>query len=201
MTFDVFKNWLNELDYSTITATPIEFRLDDFEETNDFAKCMFLSGERFLKEEDIVVRYCKPYNEDKSGVTIMFQIVRSKAKMFYNYLKKTDTFITCSLTTNKEINEFIKFFNSLGVKGEGMENLISKETDYSQLLKEGLEEYKRSNPNDNDASVTATITMYIDNDKECPMLFYEFEHNDHVLGTEFKEVKDSVKTDILKIKD
>ena len=201
MTFEAFKTWLNELDYSTITATPFEFRANDFEEEIDFVKSMFLSGERFVNEEDIVVRYSKPYNEDKTDVIVRFEIFKSKAKMFLNYIKKNDTFICCDLTSNKEIKEFVKFFNSLGVKGEGMENLFSKETDYAASMREELEEYKKANPDDTDVCVSTTITF--DKDKETETeyvgLYYHIGHNDHVVGTDFNNVKTSVKKDILKI--
>ena len=139
MIYDSFVKWLRDLDLTTVNANPITFNITDFEEVDDFTKSMFLAGRYLLKEDDIVVRYSKPYTEDKTDVIVRFQILRSKAKMFCNYLKNNDTKIACFLTSNKEIKEGIKFFNSLGVKGEDMVSLSSKEMDYTSILKDGIE--------------------------------------------------------------
>ena len=100
MIYDDFVKWLDNLDLSTVDANPISFKLTDFETVEDFGKSMFLAGRYLYNEDDIVVRYSKPYNEDKTDVIVQFQILRSKAKMFFNYLKWNDIKINCFLTSN-----------------------------------------------------------------------------------------------------
>ena len=203
MIYDEFVEWLNDLDLSTVEANPITFNLKDFEEEEDFAKSMVLAGRYLCKEEDIVVRYSKPYTEDKTDVIVRFQILRSKAKMFLNYLKWNDTKFNCFLTTNKEVKEAMKFFNSLGVKGEDMVSLSSKESDYTSMLKKGLEEYNRHKEmmGDNTVdSIMITISMEHDDNAEVdyPMLSYDFMNCNGC--SNFASTKEWVKSVILKIK-
>ena len=204
MIYDDFVKWLGNLDLTTVDANPITFNLTDFEEHDDFAKSMTLAGRHLVDEEDIVVRYSKPYTEDKSDIIVRFQILRSKAKMFFNYLKGNDTKITCVLCSNKEIKEAIKFFNSLGVKGEDMVSLSSKESDYTSILKEGLEDYNKRRiemSKDIANAILITITNEHDDESETdyPMLTYGFLSNFEGNGT-FNETKAWVKSEILKIK-
>ena len=204
MIYDDFVKWLGNLDLTTVDANPITFNLTDFEDSSDFAKSMFLAGRYLFKEDDIVVRYSKPYTEDKTDVIVRFQILRSKAKMFYNYLKNNETKIACFLTSNKEIKEGIKFFNSLGVKGEDMVNLSSKEMDYTSVLKEGLEDYnKRITEMDKPIADAVVITIEIEHDDnedvDYPMLSYDFVHNNGY--SNFNDTKAWVKSEILKIKE
>ena len=205
MIYDDFVKWLGNLDLATIDANPITFNLTDFEDGSDFAKSMFLAGRYLFKEDDIVVRYSKPYTEDKTDVIVRFQILRSKAKMFYNYIKNSEKGIACFLTTNKEIKECIKFFNSLGVKGEDMVSLSSKESDYTSILKEGLEDYNKRRiemGKDIANAILITITNEHDDESETdyPMLTYGFLSNFEGNGT-FNETKAWVKSEILKIKE
>lgn len=204
MIYDDFVKWLGNLDLTTVDANPITFNLTDFEDSSDFAKSMFLAGRYLFKEDDIVVRYSKPYTEDKTDVIVRFQILRSKAKMFYNYLKNNETKIACFLTSNKEIKEGIKFFNSLGVKGEDMVSLSSKEMDYTSVLKEGLEDYnKRMTEMGKPIADAVVITIEIEHndneDVDYPMLSYDFVHNNGY--SNFNDTKAWVKSEILKIKE
>jgi hypothetical protein len=204
MIYDNFVKWLGELDLTTVDANPITFNLTDFEEVDDFTKSMFLAGRYLLKEDDIVVRYSKPYTEDKTDVIVRFQILRSKAKMFCNYLKNNDTKIACFLTSNKEIKEGIKFFNSLGVKGEDMVSLSSKEMDYTSMLKEGLENFNKymvENGKNTVDSVLISISIEHDSETEVnyPMLSYDFVSSNGF--SNFNETKAWVKSEILKIKE
>ena len=203
MIYDDFVKWLGNLDLTTVDANPITFNLTDFEDGSDFAKSMFLVGHYLFKEDDIVVRYSKPYTEDKTDVIVRFQILRSKAKMFYNYLKNNETKIACFLTSNKEIKEGIKFFNSLGVKGEDMVSLSSKEMDYTSVLKEGLEDYnKRMSEMGKPIADAVVITIGIEHDDnediDYTMLSYDFVHNNGY--SNFNDTKAWVKSEILKIK-
>ena len=203
MIYDNFVKWLDNLDLSTVDANPIVFKLTDFETVEDFTKSMFLAGRHLYEEDDIVVRYSKPYTEDKSDVIVQFQIVRSKAKMFFNYLKWNDTKFSCFLTSNKEIKEAIKFFNSLGVKGEGMEHMSSKENDYASMLKEGLDAYNKykemmgEEPCDSIA-ITISIGHDVESEVDYPMLSYDFINCNGCRN--FNDTKEWVKGEILKIK-
>ena len=205
MSYDDFVKWLDNLDVTSVDANPIPYKLTDFEEHIDFTKSMFLAGRFFSSSEDIVVRYSKPYTEDKENVIVQFQIVRSKAKMFYNYIKNSEKSIACFLTTNKEIKECIKFFNSLGVKGEDMVSLSSKELDYTSMLKDEFEEYNKRRiemGKDIANAILITITNVHDFEKEIdyPLLRYGFLSNFEGDG-DFNEIKSWVKSEILKIKE
>lgn len=201
MIYDDFVKWLDNLDLSTVDANPITFNLTDFESNKDFANSMTLAGRHLVDEEDIVVRYSKPYTEDKSDIIVRFQILRSKAKMFFNYLKGNDTKITCVLCSNKEIKEAIKFFNSLGVKGEDMISLSSKEMDYTSMLKEALDDYNKNNGEENTCSLIISISLEHDDntDIDYPMLSYDFINGDSY--SNFEATKTWVKGEILKIKE
>ena len=194
MIYDDFVKWLDSLNLSTVDANPITFKLTDFESDKDFATSMVLAGRHLVNEEDIVVRYSKPYNEDKTDVVVQFQILRSKAKMFFNYLKNNDTKIGCVLCSNKDIKDAIKFFNSLGVKGEDMVSLSSKEMDYTSILKEALDGYNKC---------SLIISIYIEHDENTdnyyPMLSYDFIDGDNF--SNFDATKTWVKGEILKITD
>lgn len=201
MIYDDFVKWLDGLDLATVDANPITFNLTDFESDMDFAKSMVLAGRHLVDKEDIVVRYSKPYTEDKSDIIVRFQILRSKAKMFFNYLKGNDTKICCVLCSNKEIKEAIKFFNSLGVKGEDMVSLSSKEMDYTAMLKEALDDYNKDKGEDGACSLIVSISIEHDDNTEndYPMLSYDFiEGNDF---SNFDVTKAWVKSEILKIKE
>lgn len=202
MSYDDFIVWLTKLDLSTIDANPITFNLTDFKNDLDFTKSMFLAGRHLVNEEDIAVRYSKPYNEDKTDVTVRFQIVRSKAKMFNNFLKNNDTKIVCYLGSNKEIKEAMKFFNSLGVKGEDMLSLSSKDNDYASILKDGLEEYNKykemmGEELANSVLVTISIEHDTNSDVDYPMLTYDFVNTS--APSNFNCTKEWIKMTILKI--
>ena len=201
MIYDDFVKWLDNLDLSTVDANPINFNLIDFENPLDFSKSMFLAGRHLVNEEDIVVRYSKPYNDDRTDVIVRFQILRSKAKMFFNYLKNNDTKISCVLCSNKDIKDAIKFFNSLGVKGEDMISLSSKEMDYTSILKEALDDYNKSKGEDNICSLIISISIeHNDNtENDYPMLSYDFIDGDNF--SNFDATKTWVKGEILKITD
>ena len=197
-----FVEWISKLDLTEIDTNPITFNLTDFESELDFVMSMFLAGRHFVNENDIVVRYSKPYSSDKNDVSYCFQIFRSKAKTFYNYLKWNDTKFRCFLTSNKEIKEAVKFFNSLGVKGEDMVSLSSKEIDYASLLKDGLNSYNKHKEELGEKtvdSIVITISMEHDDNTESdyPMLSYDFMNCNGC--NNFASTKEWVKSAILKI--
>ena len=201
MIYDDFVKWLDNLDLSTVTASPITFNLTDFDSDIDFANSMTLAGRHLVNEEDIVVRYSKPYNEDRSDVIVCFQIMRSKAKMFFNYLKNNETIIRCILCSNKEIKEAVKMFNSLGVKGEDMVSLSSKDIDYTSILKEAIDDYNALNGKDCGCSLVISVSIEHDDntDIDYPMLSYGFIDVDSY--SNFEATKVWIKGEILKIKE
>jgi hypothetical protein len=155
---------------------------------------MFMVGKRFKGEDDIVVRYSKPFTED-NNVEYQFEIYKSKTKMLVNYLKNNETTIACYLSSNKEIKEGIKFFNSLGVKGEGMIGLVSKENDYASTIKESLEACQ----NCNGVKVNVSIEYDEISDAYFPILTYNLvESNGY---SNLDATKSWIKSEILKIKD
>ena len=164
MTYDDFVKWLNELNLDTVDANPILFKLTDFETSEDFTKSMILSGRYFFNEKDIVVRYSKPFTEDGKDVIVQFQILRSKAKMFFNYFNSNkNTYpqkISCFLTSNKEYKEFIKFFNSLGVKDEDGNSI----SNYASTFKEIVEETKKTVGEDYETYMYVSIRLKRDNE-------------------------------------
>lgn len=206
MIYDDFVKWLDGLDLNTIDANPITFNLSDFEDNNDFTKSMFLVGRRLTSEEDIVVRYSKPYTEDKSDIIVRFQILRSKAKMFFNYFKKSGIALGCYLTSNKDYKEFVKFFNSLAVKNEDGNNISSKELDYVSAFKECVEETKKVVGDRYEVYVVATIELKYDeyNDVEFLSMSYAPIVKENMTKYNydmFSNVKEFVKKEILKIKE
>lgn len=202
MTFEKFKQNISELDISALGGNPITITINDFDEEIDFTKAMFFAGSHFKGEDEIVVRYSKPFVDD--DVLVQFQILKSKAKLFLNYLKNNELKIVCVLSGNKEIKESIKFFNSIGVKGEDMVPLLSKEYDYVAMLKEGLEEFNKykemmgEKPCNN---IKVTISVERDKDSEInyPMLSYEFIMGDAY--SNFSDTKTWIKREILKIEE
>ena len=194
MSYIDFLRWLKDLDASMITSNPIIFKLSNFNNDKDFVRSMFMVGKRFKGEDDIVVRYSKPFTED-NNVEYQFEIYKSKTKMLVNYLKNNDTAIACYLSSNKEIKEGIKFFNSLGVKGEGMIGLVSKENDYASTIKESLEACQ----NCNGVKVNVSIEYDEISDAYFPILTYNLvESNGY---SNLDATKSWIKSEILKIKD
>lgn len=164
MIYDDFVKWLSKLDLSTVDANPISFKLIDFESSEDFAKSMILSGRYFFNEKDIIVRYSKPFTEDGKDVIVQFQILRSKAKMFFNYFNGNKNAypkrIGCFLTSNKEYKEFIKFFNSLGVKDEDGNSI----SNYASTFKEIVEETKKTVGEGYETYMYVSIRLKSDNE-------------------------------------
>lgn len=218
MTYNDFVRWLGDLDLSIISSNPITFNLTDFENKIDFAKSMFLVGKYFSTQEDIVVRYSKPYNEEKSNVIVCFQIVRSKTKMFFNFFKKNDyAKLGCFLTSNKDYKEFIKFFNSIGVKDNDGNSISSKDLDYVSTFKDIVEETKKVVGEEQDVYVFVWLDLKRDmDDNEYIAMSYAPILKDNMSKREeqyyvafgdrnhcgmFLDVKEYIKKEILKIEE
>ena len=112
------KEVLRKLEGIEITTTPLIFNVEEFKNSQAFAKAMFLAAEKFKSSEDIIVRY-------SSGGS--FSILKSKAKVF----KNLNPSLEFTLSSAKEIKSAVKYFNSLGVKdldGENLEPDVMKES-------------------------------------------------------------------------
>ena len=201
MNLDDFKEWLDDLDEEYVTAEPIKFHLHDFESVNDFTSSMFILGDVMRDSDELVVRYLKPILDDGT-VDVQFQLLRSKAKVFFRYLNNSRREIHCILKSNKEFKEAVKFFNSLGVKGEDMVSL--KELDYASMFKEGLDETRKfdeflGRKLSDAVEVTISIAFNENGDVYYPILFYDFVSESTVMP--FSDAKSWIKKEILGIHD
>ena len=130
--YDTIKNM-------AITTEPITFYAGDFESINEFGKSLFQIADMFKDDMTTVVRYSKPVDE-YGNVKICFQILKSKAKAFEKFMKETKSTLFCKITSAKEAKSIIKFINSLGVKDQDENNLITKSYDYSDDIKNMLKD-------------------------------------------------------------
>lgn len=173
-----------------ITVEPLIFDAKQFANIHEFAKAMFTAGEKYVNTEDIIVRYAKPINKETNEVAIQFHILRSKAKIFQKYMEQKNTPINFVLDSNKEIKSCIKFFNSLGVKGENGEPLLSKETDYTRDIKEI---YKKG-----ENKILVTIENVKQEDNNYIQLDYVIVAADFKEYT-YEEKKNAIEKNILKL--
>lgn len=109
----------SKLEHNEITATPLVFDSTEFESLQAFGIAMFKASDMYMNSEDIMVRYSKPENKETKEINIQFSILKSKAKIFYKYMvsNKEKTFECVLGTSGKRIQEAMKFFQKLGVKG------------------------------------------------------------------------------------
>ena len=128
----------DKLDNVEITVEPIVFDASEFSNAMAFSKAMFICGERYSETDDVLVRYTKPENKETHEVSVQFHVLKSKAKMFQKFMSDTNGIFEFAVETSNEIKSCVKFFNSLGVKGEDGEPLSSKETDYAKDMKDAL---------------------------------------------------------------
>jgi len=127
---------LSKLDGVEITVDPIIFDIKEFESAHAFAIALSIASKRYADTDDIIVRYTKPENKETHDIYIQFHVLKSKAKMFQKFMNETDETFEFSVETSNEIKSCVKYLNSLGVKGEGGEPLLSKETDYAKDMKD-----------------------------------------------------------------
>lgn len=130
--------FLNKIDGVEITTEPIIFDAKEFSSFKAFAIAMFIAEKHYADTDDIIVRYTKPENKETHEVSIQFHILKSKAKVFQKYMRENNTLFEFVLSSNNEIKSCVKLLNSLGVKGEGGEPLLSKETDYASDMKDSF---------------------------------------------------------------
>jgi hypothetical protein len=129
---------LDRLDSVEITVEPIVFDAREFSSSLAFSMALLIASERYKDTDDIVVRYTKPENKETHEIYIQFHILKSKAKMFQKFMNDTNGIFEFSVETNNEIKSCVKYFNSLGIKGECGEPLSSKETDYAKDMKDAF---------------------------------------------------------------
>ena len=126
------------LDTMEITTDPITFDSRGFKTVKAFSTALFMASEEYKDSDDIIVRYTKPKNKDTNTVSIQFNVLKSKTKIFRKYMYESNDTLEFCLDSANDIKSCVKFFNSLGVKGVGRESLTSKETDYSKDMRDAL---------------------------------------------------------------
>ena len=154
---------MGKIKETEITVEPITFKASSFTSARAFSKTMLLAAEYFKGNNSIVVRYSKPENKESGEVTVCFQILKSKAKMFLKHLVETKEKLTFTLSSNKDIKSCIKSLNSLGVKGDKGEPLSSKNTDYGSNIKDSI----------GDSGRVVCITVEYDDEYGCPILGWD----------------------------
>jgi hypothetical protein len=129
---------LSKLDSVEITIDPIIFDVREFESEYAFTLAMEIASKRYVDTDDIIVRYTKPENKETHEVTIQFHVLKSKAKIFQKFMNETNGVYEFSIEISNEFKSCVKYFNSLGTKGDGGEPLSSKETDYARDMKDAF---------------------------------------------------------------
>lgn len=119
-----------------ITTEPIVFDSSEFSSLKAFSAAMFMAADRFKDVDDIVVRYAKPENKATNEVSFQFHILKSKSKLFKKYMIENNESFEFALNSSNDIKSCVKFFNSLGVKGNNGEPISSKNTDYSKDMRD-----------------------------------------------------------------
>lgn len=172
---------LSKLDGVEITIDPIIFDVREFESAHAFAKAMFIANKRYVDTDDIIVRYTKPEDKETHEIYIQFHILKSKAKMFQKFMNEANETFEFSIETNNEIKSCVKYFNSLGTKGEGGEPLSSKETDYAKDMKDALTKGENK----------VFITVSYDDELGIPLLEWNLVGADYECAN-FEEVKNKI---------
>lgn len=172
---------LSKLDGVEITIDPIIFDVREFESAHAFAKAMFITNKRYVDTDDIIVRYTKPEDKETHEIYIQFHILKSKAKMFQKFMNEANETFEFSIETNNEIKSCVKYFNSLGTKGEGGEPLSSKETDYAKDMKDALTKGENK----------VFITVSYDDELSIPLLEWNLVGADYECAN-FEEVKNKI---------
>ena len=169
-----------------ITTEPIIFDCNEFTSSKAFARAMTIASKHYAESEDIIVRYAKPEDKDTHEIHVQFHILKSKAKIFQKFMNASNETFEFSVETNNEIKSSVKYFNSLGTKGEGGEPLSSKETDYARDMKDAL--IKGENK-------VAVIVKY-DNNLSTSLLEWNLVRTDYECAS-FEEVKNKINTIIV----
>ena len=129
-------NHLQILDKVEVTTEPITFYASEFKSERGFVTAMSIASKRFKDSNDVVVRYAKPEDKENGEIKCCFQILKSKAKVFYKHVKEDNLVFDFSLDSTSDIKACVKLFNSLGVKSEDGNSLSSKNIDTSKDMRD-----------------------------------------------------------------
>lgn len=132
------KMLVTKLNGVEITVIPIVFDSREFNTINGFSSAMFKAAEKYKDSDDIIVRYVKVEDEDNGDVYAQFHILKSKAKIFKKHMVSTNSTYEFIVESNGDIKDCVKYFNSLGVKGDDGEPISSKRTDYAKDMKDAF---------------------------------------------------------------
>ena len=174
---------LDRLNGVDITVEPIVFDVRGFSSPLAFSMALFMAAERYRDTDDILVRYTKPKNDETHEVSIQFHILKSKTKMYQNFMRETNGVFEFSVETSNEIKSCVKYFNSLGTKGEGGESLSSKETDYAKDMKDALKKGENK----------VFVIVSYDDELGVPLLEWNLVGADYECAN-FEEVKSKIDT-------
>lgn len=164
---------LSVLDGMEITTEPISFYHEAFKSEFGFAMALSMASEKYKHSTDIIVRYAS----DRG-----FSVLKSKSKVFSKYMSESNDVIEFAVGTSKYIESSIKFFNSLGVKGENYEPLSSKEINYAKDMKDALKVL-------NDKAIW--IKIQFNHKYNCPILEWNVCDN-NVETKAFDEIKNNL---------
>lgn len=161
-----------------LSVNPVIVYAKDFKSENGFAYAMNLCGKYFKDVDDVIVRYVKPENKETGEILVNFQVLKSKAKVFYKWFKEQTDPLYFVFTSNKEMKEGIKFLNSLGVKGDDGESIA----DYAEEMKAEF--------NPNETKVYVDIRMY----DGIPTLSWSYVGKFYECDKDFNSVKELIKS-------
>ena len=176
---------LNELENVEITTEPLTFYAKDFVSSEIFAIVMSEVAKMYSSTDDVVVRYSKPENKETREVMTCFQVLKSKAKVFQKFMEENKEEIIFSVSKNSDIKSSVKFLNSIGIKNEDGENIVSKENDLAEELKTAI------SPNE----TKALITVYYNDASNIPSVKWEVidkDNNEYCGYSEIKELFDKI---------
>ena len=174
---------LSKLDGVEITVNPIIFDVKEFESAHAFAVAMSIASKRYADTDDIIVRYTKPEDKETHEIYIQFHVLKSKAKMFQKFMSEINETFEFSVETSNEIKSCVKYFNSIGTKGEGGEPLSSKETDYAKDMKDALTKGENK----------VFVMVKYDDELGMPLLEWNLVGADYECAN-FEEVKNKIDT-------
>lgn len=176
---------LNELENVEITTEPLTFYAKDFVSSEIFAIVMSEVAKMYSSTDDVVVRYSKPENKETREVMTCFQVLKSKAKVFQKFMEENKEEIIFSVSKNSDIKSSVKFLNSIGIKNEDGENIVSKENDLAEELKTAI------SPNE----TKALITVYYNDASNIPSVKWKVidkDNNEYCGYSEIKELFDKI---------
>jgi hypothetical protein len=144
---------------------------------------MFIVSKRYADTDNIIVRYTKPEDKETHEIYVQFHVLKSKAKMFQKFMNETNEVFEFSVETSNEIKSCVKYFNSIGTKGEGGEPLSSKETDYTKDMKDVFKKGENK----------VFVMVKYDSELGVPLLEWNLVEADYEC-TNFEKIKNKIDT-------